>query len=95
MRSFPQRGSVSLPLWLVPAVAAGFVATSAQAAIVTTPASDNATIRPGGPRTRASGKAFFNVEGDANAANASYGVIDFPAAGIAGATGGAPVCRWR
>src|SRR5579862_773041 len=51
------------------------------AAVATALATDNATIKNAGPRTGASGKSFFNVEGDNNlAANASYGVIDFSGA---------------
>jgi hypothetical protein len=44
---------------------------------LSTEAFDNATVRPAGPRTGASGKNFFNVEGSANGVNASYGVADF------------------
>jgi len=47
------------------------------AAVLSTEAFDNATVRPTGPRTGTSGKNFFNVEGSANGVNASYGVADF------------------
>jgi hypothetical protein len=40
-------------------------------------ASDNATVRPDGPRAGSSGKAFLNIEGSVNGAFASYGVADF------------------
>jgi len=40
-------------------------------------AGDNATVRPAGPRSGTYGKLYFNVEGSANATNASYGVADF------------------
>src|SRR5260221_5356792 len=53
-------------------------------------AMDNATIKPAGPRAGTSGKNFFNVEGDGNAANASYGVIDFSGAAF-NATGASHV----
>jgi hypothetical protein len=52
-------------------------ATSAYAAAISTEAVDNATVQPAGPRSGASGKAFFNVEGSANGTFASYGVADF------------------
>ena len=44
---------------------------------ISTLASDNATVRPDGPRSGSSGKAFFNIEGSVNGAFASYGVADF------------------
>jgi len=53
------------------------VSASASAAVL---ASDNATVKPAGPRTGGFGKSFLNVEGDANGANASYGVVDFSGA---------------
>jgi hypothetical protein len=70
---------------LVIAIALFMPASVARAAVL---AADNATIKPAGPRTGTNGKAFFNVEGDDNAANASYGVIDFNASAFnaAGAT---------
>ena len=40
-------------------------------------ATDNATVQVAGPRTGANGKNFFNIEGSANGAFASYGVADF------------------
>jgi hypothetical protein len=57
-------------------LASAFVGT-VQANPLSKLASDNATVKPGGPRTGTSGKNFFNVEGSANATNASYGVADF------------------
>jgi len=53
------------------------VVGAAQATPLSTEASDNATVRPGGPRSGGSGKLFSNVEGSANGTNASYGVADF------------------
>ena len=44
---------------------------------VNSSSSSNATVRPAGPRPGTSGTGFFNVEGSGNAANASFGVIDF------------------
>jgi hypothetical protein len=52
-------------------------ASIAHAAVISTEASDNATVQPGGPRSGTSGKAFFNVEGSANGSFASYGVAEF------------------
>lgn len=49
----------------------------AEAAPLSTLASDNATVQPAGPRSGGSGKAFFNIEGSANGTFASYGVADF------------------
>jgi hypothetical protein len=49
----------------------------AQADMLSIEAADNATVRPDGPRSGSSGKAFLNMEGSANAAFASYGVADF------------------
>src|SRR5258706_2635901 len=43
-------------------------------------AMDNATVNPSWPRAGTSGKNFFNVEGDNNSTNASYGVIGFSGA---------------
>jgi len=40
-------------------------------------ASNNATIRPAGPRSGGSGKVFFNIQGSANNTFASFGVVDF------------------
>jgi hypothetical protein len=62
----------------VPAVIALAAAVAvAQADVLSVEATDNATVRPDGPRSGSSGKAFFNVEGSVNAAFASYGVADF------------------
>jgi hypothetical protein len=41
------------------------------------PASNNATVQPGGPRAGVNGKQFFNMEGSANGTFASFGVVDF------------------
>jgi hypothetical protein len=41
------------------------------------PASNNATVQPGGPRPGVNGKQFFNMEGPANGTFASFGVVDF------------------
>ena len=67
-------------------LAAGLIVCSAQtatfAAVISNTAADNATVKPTtGPRSGTSGKAFFNVEGDSNSANASYGVVDFAGTG--------------
>lgn len=43
---------------------------------------DNATVQPGGPRTGANGKNFFNVEGSSFGNFASYGVIRFDVNGV-------------
>lgn len=53
------------------------VLTPAHAAPLSVEASDNATVQPAGPRPGANGKNFFNIEGSANNAFASYGVADF------------------
>ncbi len=52
----------------------------AQAQAFSQNATNNATVRPGGPRAAAAGKNFFNIEGDSNGANASYGVADYTVA---------------
>jgi hypothetical protein len=50
----------------------------AQADVLTLEAFDNATVRPTGPRSGSSGKAYFNIEGTVQGgAYASYGVADF------------------
>jgi hypothetical protein len=49
---------------------------TAQASSITISAVNNATVQPAGPRTGANGKNFFNIEGAANGAFASYGVMD-------------------
>jgi len=59
------------------AVLAAASVTVAEATPLSTLASDNATVQPGGPRSGGSGKAFFNIEGSANGTFASYGVADF------------------
>lgn len=41
------------------------------------PATDCATVQPGGPRDGANGKHFFNVEGPDKGKYASYAVADF------------------
>jgi hypothetical protein len=40
-------------------------------------ASNNATVQPAGPRSGTNGKINFNLEGSSNAANSSFGVVDF------------------
>ncbi|MEM9056637.1 MAG: endonuclease/exonuclease/phosphatase family protein, partial [Pseudomonadota bacterium] len=44
---------------------------------------DNATVQPAGPRPGGSGKTFFNIEGSANGAFASFGIADFQLAACA------------
>jgi hypothetical protein len=74
-------------------VALAAVCPLAQAQTVVGPAEavDNATVQPAGPRTGTNGKAFFNIEGSANGAFASFGVADFApfttSVGIADVTG--------
>lgn len=60
-------------------IAMGAVLSSASFAFMTE-AFDNATVQPGGPRSGANGKNFFNIEGEANGSFASFGVADFAAA---------------
>jgi len=62
---------------LVAAMLATGVFADVQASPLSIEALDNATVQPAGPRAGANGKNFFNVEGSANAAFASYGVADF------------------
>jgi hypothetical protein len=50
---------------------------AAEAAVISTLASNNATIQNTGPRTGANGKAFYNMEASANGAFESFGVADF------------------
>jgi hypothetical protein len=50
---------------------------AASSAAITVIAFNNATVQPAGPRPGTNGKAFFNMEGSANGAFASYGVLDF------------------
>ena len=64
-------------LSIAAAVIALASAASADAAVLSTEAFDNATVQVAGPRTGANGKNFFNVEGSANGNFASYGVADF------------------
>ncbi|MCP5144895.1 MAG: hypothetical protein H6978_08735 [Gammaproteobacteria bacterium] len=54
--------------------------SAVNASAYTIEAFDNATIQPAGPRSGASGKAFFNIEGDNNGSFASYGVARFDGA---------------
>lgn len=59
------------------AIAALGAAPRTWAVPVSFEATDNATVRPAGPRSGGSGKNFFNVEGNNNGVNASFGVADF------------------
>src|SRR5439155_8410914 len=68
--------SAAVPMGFLAAVMTG---TAARADTSTISAFDNATMMPLGPRTGANGKNFFNVEGDNNGINSSYGVLDFNA----------------
>ena len=54
------------------ALALGAVALTATPALAET-----GIIQPAGPRTGANGSIFFNIEGSANGANASYGIARF------------------
>jgi hypothetical protein len=51
-------------------------------ASIVIPATNNATIQPAGPRPGVNGKQFFNMEGSANGAFASFGVVDFQSSPI-------------
>ncbi|MBX3095333.1 MAG: PEP-CTERM sorting domain-containing protein [Fimbriimonadaceae bacterium] len=62
--------ALSLPLLALVATSHAFVSTPFEAF-------DNATVRPTGPRTGSSGRAFMNIEGSANGDFASFGVADF------------------
>src|SRR5262245_362284 len=64
---------------LFAAAAGATLAAPAPAQVVITPvkATANATVQPAGPRAGSNGTAFFNVEGNANGANASFGTADF------------------
>ncbi len=53
------------------------ISSLAYAGIFDAAAFDNATIQPGGPRSGANGKRFFNVEGNNFGSFASFGVLDF------------------
>ena len=60
------------------ATLAATLSTPHDAAAQTTGAAvGNATVNPAGPRTGTNGTNFFNVEGSNNAANATFGVMDF------------------
>lgn len=50
---------------------------------------DNATVQPGGPRTGANGKNFFNIEGSSYGNFSSFGVADFNGSDLS--FGGDPV----
>jgi len=52
-------------------------AAISHAVLFTAEATNNATVRPAGPRGASSGKAYLNVEGNGNGTNASFGVADF------------------
>lgn len=52
-------------------------AVCSQALVFSSEASNNATVRPSGPRSGTSGKAYFNVEGNSFGQYASFGVADF------------------
>ncbi len=62
-----------------------FLGTAASMILATTgwsyggAANYSSTVRPAGPRTGTSGTNFFNIEGDGNGANASFGVLEFNA----------------
>jgi hypothetical protein len=58
-------------------VAAIFCVPQTTLADTTTPATNNATVQPGGPRAGDNGKVFFNMEGSSNDTFASFGVVDF------------------
>jgi hypothetical protein len=64
----------------------------AQVIIPAAEAIANATVQPAGPRPGTNGVNFFNVEGNANGANASFGTADFapfttPVGGVAAVNG--------
>lgn len=68
------------------ALALGLMGGSAAfAAPISVEATTNATVRPAGPRLTSGAvtTSSFNVEGNGNAANASYGVADFTGSGFA------------
>src|SRR5205814_4512153 len=66
--------SAAVPMGFLAAMMTG---TAAKAAQTSATAFDNGTMQPAGPRSGTNGKIFFNLEGDSNGANASYGVVDF------------------
>jgi hypothetical protein len=65
------------PSVLCASLAVALSAATARADLLVTPAFDNATVQPGGPRSGINGKIFFNMEGSANTIFASFGVADF------------------
>lgn len=70
-------------------VAAGGLAVGApqsKAALTTLTATDNSTIKPAGPRAGTSNQTYFNVEGNSNGTNASFGVAEFTGPGGGGFT---------
>ncbi len=67
---------MKMPLALSALLAAS-VGLDCVATTLTVEAFDNATVQPGGPRSGASGKAFFNIEGSALGNFASYGAARF------------------
>ncbi len=69
MRSFTTLGLATL------VAAVSMAGAQAQTQTLTTTATT--TVRPAGPRMGASGTNFFNVEGNGNGTNASFGVADF------------------
>jgi MYXO-CTERM domain-containing protein len=69
MRSFTILGLATL------VAAVSMAGAQAQTQTLTTTATT--TVRPAGPRMGASGTNFFNVEGNGNGTNASFGVADF------------------
>jgi hypothetical protein len=73
-------------LWALVA-AVSLAATALRADTFSALAFDNATVRPGGPRTGDYGKIFFNVEGSNNDPYASFGVADFQSSSFADANG--------
>jgi len=58
-------------------VALSALSYGAFAAVLSAAAFDNATVQPGGPRSGANGKRFFNIEGNDYGNFASFGVVDF------------------
>ncbi len=75
--------------FITPALVATLAVTSlvgAQAQTQTLTTTTTTTVRPAGPRTGPSGTNFFNVEGNGNGTNASFGVADFLPTARPGAT---------
>jgi hypothetical protein len=83
MRRVVVRAALAVLAAAVPAPAA-----TAQVVLGPAVATANATVRPAGPRPGASGTNFFNVEGNANGPNASFGTADFAPFGHPGAVTG-------